>query len=141
MSNLAQLYSEYIEKKVISPVVTSYDDFTTWLDGFMNPHFSTTDFEKAHTKCLDSYEIKNLNYMSGSMGFPNLAVGAVIPAGNEDKVKVYWDYQGHCRMLTTNLRQPEWDLIRADQKEIDSAKTITGALMLGVVVILVCTIL
>lgn len=115
------------------------DEFTNWLDGFINPIYSTTDFEASVTRNGDKHHIARMNWMDGSKGFPNIAVGSVLPAGEEIRVKVWWDNHGQCKNHFCQ-RVVKWDLIRPDEKEIISSKTFAGAMIIALSVIIICSI-
>jgi hypothetical protein len=107
------------------------------IENFLNPRFTTTDFDSSRTVIRAKHEIKSCEYEIRNT--PKLALGTVnrIVDGVDVTVWVRWNEYGKCRsMLGQRLR--DYDLVRPNEREIFHAMMMGEAMVLSVVMILIC---
>jgi len=111
--------------------------FKTKLNEFFNPRFTTTELENSNTRSRVIYEITSLIYDDERQRFPTRALRKVTTKAGS-KLIVVWDQNGKC--MKDGKRLPEYDIIRATQKEIDASKPAFLA-MVGILLMVIITLI
>jgi len=111
--------------------------FNTKLNEFFNPRFTTTELENSNTRSRVVYEIAILIYDDKRQHYPTRAVGKVTTIAGS-KLTVVWDQNGKC--MKDGKRLPEYDIIRATQKETDASRPAFVA-MVGILIMVIITLI
>ena len=102
------------------------------------PRFNTAEFETATTRSGRRHSIHKLYYvLEEERGYPIKASGYVWGGLTERKIE--WDKHGRA-FNSFGMRESDFDLIRENEKEINAARNIAGALFAGILVIVICSI-
>jgi len=111
--------------------------FKTKLNEFFNPRFTTTELENSNTRSRVIYEMTSLIYDDERQHFPTRALGKVTTKAGS-KLIVVWDQNGKC--MENGKRLPEYDIIRATQKETDASRPAFVA-MVGILIMVIITLI
>jgi hypothetical protein len=98
------------------------------------PRFRTQDYEASTTRARNRHFIKSVEFGPDTrQGYPTGASGYVWVGISQ--MKIDWDKRGRAFNFR-GLRVPNFDLIRPEEKEIEAARNVAGALM-GVILVIV----
>lgn len=127
-----------VQEVVLNSLTEDEKRLVKSLRDFMNQPFRTFDFDNAHTRSKNKFHIVSMEDFS-KRSYPEKVNGYVEFSSN-GIVKVWWDRHGKCHLAATGKEKREYDLIRKENKKMQSGKIIAGAFMFIIAVLVITAI-
>lgn len=100
-----------------------------FIEDFLNPRFSTEEFELSRTQCEFNHGVTSMYYDDHIPNLPTHVIGYIQPPAGAKLQLATWNRFGECTM--EGLRVKSFDLVRPNHKYIAKTNLSIKVLLIG----------